>query len=73
MKKGLTKWFTGMMIGTLLLTTAGCGGGSAPAANSESQGAGSAKIGVVAYLSGEPPMVSHRRKVWTSLRMRLIP
>lgn len=52
MKKGLTKWFTGMMIGTLLLTTAGCGGGSAPAANSESQGAGSAKIGVVAYLSG---------------------
>ncbi|SHI77890.1 ABC transporter substrate-binding protein [Desulfosporosinus lacus] len=52
MKKGLTKWFTGMMIGTLLLTTAGCGGGSAPAANSVSEGAGTAKIGVVAYLSG---------------------
>lgn len=52
MKKNLTQWFTGMMIGTLLLTTAGCGGGSAPATNSGSQGGGAAKIGVVAYLSG---------------------
>ena len=52
MKKPLAKWFTGMMIGTLLLTTAGCGGGAAPAANSSSQGGGTAKIGVVAYMSG---------------------
>ncbi|TGE39473.1 branched-chain amino acid ABC transporter substrate-binding protein [Desulfosporosinus fructosivorans] len=52
MKKSLAKWFTGMMIGTLLLTTAGCGGGSAPAANSASQGGEAAKIGVVAYMSG---------------------
>ena len=51
MKKGLTKWFTGMMIGTLLLTTAGCGGGTTPAASSDSQG-GVAKLGVVAYLTG---------------------
>ena len=51
MKKNLAKWFTGMLIGTLLLTTAGCGGGSAPAANSGSQG-GEAKIGVIAYMTG---------------------
>lgn len=51
MKKVLTKWFTGMMIGTLLLTAAGCGGGSAPTANSSSEG-GAAKIGVIAYMSG---------------------
>lgn len=41
-----------MMIGTLLLTTVGCGGGSAPSTDSGSQGGGAAKIGVVAYLSG---------------------
>ncbi|MDP4128461.1 MAG: ABC transporter substrate-binding protein [Bacillota bacterium] len=52
MKKGLTKWFTGMVIGSLLLTTAGCGGGSAPAASSGSQTGGAAKIGVVSYLTG---------------------
>lgn len=52
MKKSLTKWFTGMIIGTLLLTTAGCGGGSAPATNSGSQGGEVAKLGVIAYLSG---------------------
>ena len=52
MKKSLTKWFTGMMIGTLLLTIAGCGGGSAPATNSGSQGGEVAKLGVIAYLSG---------------------
>lgn len=54
MKKGLVKWITGMTIGALLLTTAGCGGGSAPAANSGSQGgaATAAKLGVVAYLTG---------------------
>lgn len=52
MKRSLTKWFTGMMIGALLLTTAGCGGASAPAASSGSQGGGAAKIGVVAYLTG---------------------
>lgn len=52
MKTNLTKWFTGMVIGSLLLTTAGCGGGSAPAANSGSQDSGAAKIGVVTILSG---------------------
>ncbi|TGE33039.1 ABC transporter substrate-binding protein [Desulfosporosinus sp. Sb-LF] len=51
MKKSLTKILTGMMIGTLLLTTAGCGG-AAPATNSGSQGGGAAKIGVVAYMTG---------------------
>ena len=52
MKKGLIKWITGMTIGALLLTTAGCGGGgTAPAANSGSQG-GTAKIGVIAYMTG---------------------
>lgn len=52
MKKSFTKWFTGMIIGALLLTTAGCGGASAPATNSGSQGGGAAKIGVVAFMSG---------------------
>ncbi|WP_081468558.1 ABC transporter substrate-binding protein [Desulfosporosinus orientis] len=54
MKKGLTKWFTGMMIGALLLTTAGCGAGSAPAesSGSGSDAGGTAKIGVIAYLTG---------------------
>ena len=43
-----------MTIGALLLTTAGCGGGSAPAENSGSQSgaATAAKLGVVAYLTG---------------------
>ncbi|AFQ45916.1 ABC-type branched-chain amino acid transport system, periplasmic component [Desulfosporosinus meridiei DSM 13257] len=52
MKKGLIKWFSGMTIGALLLTTAGCGGGAAPAANSGSQGGEAAKIGVISYLTG---------------------
>ncbi len=52
MKKNLTKWFTGMMIGALLLTTAGCGGSSTPTPNAGSQGGEAAKIGVVAYMSG---------------------
>lgn len=52
MKKSLTKWFTGMMIGALLLTTAGCGAGSAPAESSGSDAGGAAKIGVIAYLTG---------------------
>ncbi|KGK91381.1 branched-chain amino acid ABC transporter substrate-binding protein [Desulfosporosinus sp. HMP52] len=52
MKKGLIKWFSGMTIGALLLTTAGCGGGAAPTANSGSQGGEAAKIGVISYLTG---------------------
>lgn len=50
MKKRLTKWVTGMMIGALILTTAGCGGSST--ADSSAQASGAAKIGVVAYMTG---------------------
>ncbi|AHF07000.1 ABC transporter substrate-binding protein [Desulfitobacterium metallireducens] len=52
MKKSITKWFTGMVIGSLLLTTAGCGGGTASSASSAGSQDSVAKIGVVTILSG---------------------
>lgn len=69
MKKGITKWFTGMMIGALLLTTAGCGGGSAPAANSGSGEGGAAKLGVVSYLTGGGAAYGQSQKEGLDLAM----
>lgn len=72
MKKGITKWFTGMMIGALLLTTAGCGGGSAPAANSGSGEGGAAKLGVVSYLTGGGAAYGQSQKEGLDLAMEEI-
>ena len=48
----MKRWTVGLMVAVMVLVVAGCGGDSKPATTGGAPAAATAKIGVVAYLSG---------------------